>query len=79
MVVQFDRSSLGAGADLPVSPTAQRINGAATAVSGRLVDVDEHWIRVEASADTSEHETRTIMWIPRSKVLMIQFRETKKR
>ncbi len=71
VVVQFDRSALGAAADLPVPPTTSGINGAATSVSGKLERVTTEWIRLRTTTGSSEHPYQTTLWIPQDKVLMI--------
>lgn len=67
--VQFQRQLLGAAADLPVSPTTNEINGAATSVSGILKHVGAEWIVLER---TSASPTSEELWIPRSAVLLLR-------
>lgn len=75
VIVQFDRSSLGAGAMMPVSPDTEIINGAKTAIRGRLVGVDSEWIVLERSMATQVGTTVEKFWISRAAVLLIE-RET---
>ena len=75
VVVQFDRSALGAGASLPISPTTNKQNGAETSLSGKLIHASADWIQLEA---VTPQGTRTY-WIPRSKILLIQFTLPEKR
>jgi len=72
VIVQFDRSVLGAGANLPIPPTTGSINGADTALSGKLIFISKNWLQLEVrTSQRSETDIKTF-WIPRSKVLLIQ-------
>lgn len=62
--VQFRRDALGAAAALPVSPTTDSINGAATSISGTLVAVE-----VDSVVLTVDENTK---WIPRDVILSIE-------
>ena len=62
--VQFRRDALGAAAALPVSPTTDSINGAATSISGTLVAVE-----VDSVVLTVNENTK---WIPRDVILSIE-------
>lgn len=65
-IVQFKRGDgLGAGGNLPVSPTTGTINGAEVSVSGKLRAVSGGWIAVES--DNREY------CIPRESILLVQF------
>jgi hypothetical protein len=63
--VQFRRDALGAAATLPISPTAQGINGADTAITGSYKATRKGWVIVER--DGRE------LWIPKSVILSIEF------
>jgi hypothetical protein len=64
--VQFRRGdALGSGAPLPVSPLAGNINGADTAVTGKLKAALDEWIVIEQGAAE--------LWIPKASVLLIRF------
>ena len=64
--VQFRRGdALGAGRDLPVSPTTDNINGADVSVSGKLRAVADGWIAIEFE--------NTEYCIPRESILLIKF------
>jgi hypothetical protein len=63
--VQFKRDLLGTHASLPVSPTADAINGASVSIRGKLVAVDQEWIVLEAGDET--------IWVPRQNVLLLHF------
>src|SRR5882724_4713546 len=60
--VQFRRDALGAAASLPISPTTSGINGADTAVSGKLAVMNEEWVVLESRGE---------IWIPKSVILLI--------
>jgi hypothetical protein len=63
--VQFRRGdALGGGANLPVSPMTSSINGAETAISGKLVSVSETWLVVESANES-------LMWIPKASILLV--------
>ena len=72
VVVQFDRNSLGAGASLPVSPTAESINGAETAIRGKLLNVNESWVVLQVKDNQSDATRFKTFWIPKEKVLLIR-------
>ena len=72
VVVQFDRSALGAAANLPISPTTGSINGAVTSLSGKLHSITEEWVIIEQSTAATNGTLRKKFWIPRDKVLLIQ-------
>lgn len=60
---------LGAAAPLPISPRTYSINGVDTALSGKIVEVTADWVVL----DTAEVPAVRI-WIPRSNVLLIEYR-----
>ena len=62
--VQFRRDALGAGADLPVSPTTDSINGAETSIGGTLTAVEPHAIVLNANDGPK--------WIPREVILLVE-------
>ncbi len=62
--VQIRRDLLGAGGNLPISPTTGSFNGADVCVTGKLLKVNEEWVVLER--DKQE------IWIPRENVLLIQ-------
>lgn len=63
--IQFRRGdALGSGANLPVSPLTNGINGADTSIIGKLRLVSEEWLVLERDAAT--------IWIPKSAILLIQ-------
>lgn len=72
VIVQFDRAALGTGAALPVSPTTSSINGAETAIYGKLLHVSSDWIQLEVRRPASSGTLISTYWIPRDKVLLIQ-------
>lgn len=74
VVVQFDRSALGAAANLPISPTTGAINGAQTAIGGKLLEVSPEWILLESLTPHASGVMVERFWIPRSKILMITTR-----
>jgi hypothetical protein len=45
--VQFRRDALGAGADIPVPPTTDAINGASVNITGTLRKAGSDWVVVE--------------------------------
>ena len=64
--VQFRRGDgLGAGQNLPVSPTTDNINGSDVSVSGKLRAVADGWVTLEVQ--NAEY------CIPRESILLIQF------
>ena len=63
--VQFRRGdALGSGANLPLSPFTNGINGAETSVVGKLRNATDQWIVVERDGSN--------VWIPKSAILLIQ-------
>ena len=65
--VQFRRGdALGGAGSLPVSPLTSNINGADTAISGKIRRVTEEWIVMDRANGTE-------IWIPKSAVLLVQF------
>lgn len=72
VVVQFDRSALGSGSTLPVSPTTESINGATTALRGILRAATDIWIQLEINDPQPNGSLHKTFWIPRDKVLLIQ-------
>jgi hypothetical protein len=77
VVVQFDRSALGASANLPISPRTESINGAETAIRGKLLQVSPEWILLEQRTSQSSGTDIKKFWIQRNKILLIQTRLTK--
>ncbi len=71
--VQFDRNALGAGSGLPISPTTDSINGATTSIRGKLLKEEGDWIVLETSTYANEHLTKHILWIPKAKILLLDF------
>ncbi len=68
--VQFRRGdALGGAGNLPVPPLSGSINGADTAVTGKLRTVTEEWIVIESA-------NQSVMWIPKSAVLMVHVPNT---
>jgi hypothetical protein len=65
--VQFRRDALGAAAALPVPPTTDSMNGAATSISGTLVAVEIDSVVVEVDKKSN--------WIPRDVILSIEAKE----
>jgi len=65
--VQFRRDALGAAAALPVPPTSDGINGAATSISGTLVAVENDSVVVEVDKKSN--------WIPKNVILSIEAKE----
>ncbi|MFM2171948.1 MAG: hypothetical protein RI957_2177, partial [Verrucomicrobiota bacterium] len=65
--VQFRRDALGAAAALPVPPTTDSMNGAATSISGTLVAVEIDSVVVEVDKKSN--------WIPRDVILSIEATE----
>lgn len=64
--VQFRRGdALGAGGDLPVSPTTGNINGAQVNLEGTLRAVGGGWIAVESAGRA--------YCIPRDAILLVEF------
>ena len=49
--VQFRRDALGAAASLPISPMTGGINGADTALSGKLIGTTDEWIILESRGE----------------------------
>jgi len=72
VIVQFDRRALGAGAPLPVSPTTMGINGAETAIRGKLIAVSHSWIEIRVSTVQTGGTSIKSYWIPKEKILLIQ-------
>jgi hypothetical protein len=72
VVVQFDRSSLGAAASLPVPPTTEGINGAGTAIRGKLLGATKSWIQLGVTTSRVQGASVQTFWIPREKILLIQ-------
>lgn len=72
VIIQFDRSALGSAANLPVSPTTESINGANTAIRGKLLHADSEWIHIEQIQPHQGGELTKTFWIPRNKVLLIE-------
>jgi len=65
--VQFRRDALGAAASLPIPPTTDEINGAATNVIGSLVKVNAESIVI------GDHQRESSpKWIPREVILFVQ-------
>jgi hypothetical protein len=64
-VIQFRRDALGAAANLPISPTANAINGAQTSVSGTMKGFREDWVVID-------REGREI-WVAKASILLIQY------
>ena len=74
--VQFRRDVLGAATTLPVSPTANSINGSTVSIQGELVavtheailldQVDEHYI-------VNDVPRMQRFWIPKSSILSIEY------
>lgn len=62
--IQFRRDALGAGANLPISPTTDNMNGADTSVAGTLKRTTAEWIVIEGK--------RGEIWIPKSVILLIE-------
>ena len=62
--VQFRRDALGAAASLPISPNTGSINGAETAVSGTIKQVDGEWFVIERNSRE--------LWIPKTVILMVE-------
>lgn len=67
VIVQFDRSALGAGST-PISPTTDSMNGAATSMRGKLVYASEEWLQIEIE----DEGIKKSFWISRDKVLLLQ-------
>ncbi|MEQ1824206.1 MAG: hypothetical protein ABL949_16995 [Fimbriimonadaceae bacterium] len=65
--VQFRRDALGASAALPIPPTTDIMNGAATSISGTLVAVEIDSVVIEVDKKSN--------WIPREVILSIEARE----
>lgn len=63
ITVMFRRDHLGAAASLPIPPTSQSHNGAATALFGTLVGISKEWVIVE--------QKKVRYWIARESVLML--------
>jgi hypothetical protein len=64
-VVQFRRDALGAAANLPVPPRTGSINGAETAIYGKLKHTRGEWIVLDRGSKD--------VWVPKSVVLLIEF------
>lgn len=62
--VQIKRSSLGAAASLPIPPTTDSINGARVSVAGKVKQVGEDWLVLEAAGGD--------LWIARTEIMLIQ-------
>lgn len=62
--VQFQRDALGAGANLPIPPRTNQINGADTSVSGTLKQFTTEWIVLDVDGQE--------LWIPKTVVLLIE-------
>jgi len=62
------RDMLGAATNLPISPTATSINGASVSVQGRLLDINHEALLLE----NTDRGGRSLYWIPKNSILMIQ-------
>lgn len=62
--VQFRRDALGSGAELPVPPRTNSINGASTSLSGRLKQFTTDWIVLDVDGQE--------VWIAKNVVLLIE-------
>jgi len=69
--VQFRRDALGAGANLPIEPTTNSINGAKVNISGKISKLGDDWI-VLTEANSGELRYSGELWIPRSVILLIK-------
>ena len=65
VTVQFRRDALGGGANLPVPPTTNSVNGAEVSLTGKLLRVDFDWILLDVPGSTSLH------WIDIDSVLLV--------
>ena len=59
--VQFRRDALGAAASLPISPMTGGINGADTALSGKLIGTTDEWIILESRGALIRPEQKWIV------------------
>lgn len=66
--VQFKRNALGGGADLPVSPLTNVINGAEVSCGGMILSVTQDGLLLEM--DGSRH-----LWIPMDSILLVDVQE----
>ena len=71
-VVQFNRNSLGAAANLPVPPMTSSINGADVCVSGKLTQVGDKGIIIERTKGVAAVNQK--LWIPEASILLIEFK-----
>jgi len=82
--VQFRRGdALGSGADIPVNPATNIINGAVVSMNGTLVAINHEAIILErVNVNRTEYESGEItiqtntdhVWIPKSSILLIQYK-----
>ncbi len=63
VTVQLRRDHLGAGADVPISPTTNSFNGARTCVSGQLQALTDRWVVIDSGSERH--------WVARSSVLLV--------
>jgi hypothetical protein len=63
--IQFRRDALGAGADMPVPPMTDNINGADTSISGTLKSSTGEWIVLDRNGSE--------VWVPKTAVLLIKY------
>ena len=66
--VQFRRDALGAAAANGIPPTTDSMNGASVSVHGKLVRTDSEWVILRSAGKT--------LWIPRSSILLLAFRDS---
>lgn len=66
--VQFRRDALGSGAQIPVPPFTDTINGAQVSASGTLAKVDSQGILLRMDAQAKE------LWIPYHALLLVDFK-----
>jgi hypothetical protein len=63
--IQFRRDSLGAAADLPISPETDSINGATVSLHGTIRSAGGDWICIERKGAE--------IWIPKANILLIRY------
>lgn len=66
-VVQFRRDALGAGANLPISPSTGEINGASVTLRGKLLAAEGEGLVIEDSV----HFRGGTVWIPYHVILSV--------
>jgi hypothetical protein len=73
--VQFRRDALGAGANIPVSPTVNISDGASVSIGGQFQGINHEAILLEYDGINAENQRvrPCQLWIPKSSILLIEY------